>query len=170
MDMAWFNLIMDGLVAVLLLAAVPSFFMLSRRIRNMQMGQDGMRQLIEALNVATEQARRAIGDLRLAASHSAQDLEAQIKASREMADELALMVDTGNKLADRLENALSSGRLVAAGQPAAQARNFIDEDEFLTDSPDDDVHPVQSAGRALRSDGGRSEGERDLMKALKTIR
>jgi hypothetical protein len=181
MSTAWLNLLMDSLVALLLLAAIPSFLILSRRLKNMQMGQDGMRQLIEGLNIATEQARRAISDMKLAAAHSTQDLDAHTKSARQMADELALMIEAGDNLANKLENVIANGRLQPANVPAhAQAtpvssrRAPASEDDFGDDFADDRF--AQTAKAPLSQPRGaqplspRNEAERDLLNALKTIR
>lgn len=165
MSTEWLGLIMDGVVAVLLLAAIPSFLVLSRRLKTMQDGQDGMRKLIEGLNVATEQARRSVADLKLAAANAGQELEAQLKTARQMADELALMVDAGDNLANRLENVISQGRIT----PPPQAKTYAD----VLDDPEDDYAPPparEDAPQAARGPLSRTEAERDLLKALKTIR
>jgi len=156
MNSVWLNLIVDGAVALLLLGAIPSFWVLSRRLKNMQMGQDGMRQLIEGLNIATEQARRAISDLKLAAAHAGQELEGQIKASRQMADELALMVDAGDNLAGRLEGAIAGARAEAPQAVRSDDGNYPEELDM----------PSGSRGPGPR----RTDADRDLLKTLKSIR
>ena len=147
MNSPWLGIGLDLVVIALLLAAIPSFYMLSRRLKAMKDGQDGLKQLVEGLNFATEQARRSVSDLKLAAAQAGQELESQLNIARKMADELALIVDAGDNLANRLEGAIAQGRLA----PTATARPHA-EPEIIDD---DDDPPL---------------AEHDLLKALKTVR
>jgi hypothetical protein len=140
----WLGIILDLVVIGLLLAAIPSFYMLSRRLKAMKDGQDGLKSLVEGLNFATEQARRSVSDLKLAAAQAGQELESQINSARRMADELALIIDAGDNLANRLESAIAAARVTAS-----PARAPVQPEE------DDEPAPVP---------------DRDLLKALKTVR
>ena len=139
----WLGIILDLVVIGLLLAAIPSFYMLSRRLKAMKDGQDGLKGLVEGLNFATEQARRSVSDLKLAAAQAGQELEARLNSARKMADELALIIEAGDHMANRLEGVISAGRLTAARAP-------VEDDEEM-----DEPSPVP---------------DRDLLKALKTVR
>ncbi len=99
-----FDLLLEGIVAMLLVATIGYCAMIDRRLRAMRSGQDGLRDLIRELSLATEQAADAIARLRDASNATGQKLSEQVTRGRGLADELAFMLEAGNDIANRLGN------------------------------------------------------------------
>jgi hypothetical protein len=99
------DLLLEGIVAILLAATIGYCATLDRKLREMRSGQDGLRDLIQDLGVATAQASDAIVKLREASEATGQSLGEQVKRGRALADELTLIVEAGNRIADRLSGA-----------------------------------------------------------------
>lgn len=114
-----FDLMLEIIVSVLLAATIGYCAMLDRRLRAMRSGQDGLRELIEDLSVATRQASEAIGRLREASNATGQQLSEQVARGRGLADELALMLESGNAIANRL-GSLEMRRPIVGTAPALQ--------------------------------------------------
>lgn len=114
-----FDLMLEIIVSVLLAATIGYCAMLDRRLRAMRSGQDGLRELIEDLSVATRQASEAIGRLREVSNATGQQLSEQVARGRGLADELALMLESGNAIANRL-GSLEMRRPIVGTAPALQ--------------------------------------------------
>ncbi|HMM13718.1 MAG TPA: DUF6468 domain-containing protein [Parvibaculum sp.] len=115
------DLMLEAIVCVLLAATIGYCATLDKRLRAMRSGQDGLRQLIGELSVATEQAAGAIARLREATDATGQALGEQVKRGRALADELGLMVEAGNRIADRLSAPLEQRRMPPPPMPAKAA-------------------------------------------------
>ncbi|HEX7777222.1 MAG TPA: DUF6468 domain-containing protein [Parvibaculum sp.] len=113
------DLMLEAIVCVLLAATIGYCATLDRRLRAMRTGQDGLRDLIRDLSVATNDAAAAIGRLREASDATGKSLTEQVKRGRALADELALMVESGNDIANRL-GGIETRRPIAASTPVAQ--------------------------------------------------
>lgn len=99
-----FDLLLEGIVSILLIATIGYCAMIDRRLRAMRSGQDGLRDLIGELSAATEQASDAITRLRDASNATGQKLSEHVARGRSLADELAFMLEAGNDIANRLGN------------------------------------------------------------------
>lgn len=93
---------LEAIVAVLLAATIGYCATLDRRLKAMRSGQDGLRELIRELSLATEQAAGAIGRLREAGDATGRALGEQVRHGKALADELGVMIEAGNRIADRL--------------------------------------------------------------------
>jgi len=105
------DLILDSLVAVLLVVTASYCFILDRRLKELRSGQDGMKEIIRALNQATEQAQSAIAHLKISGDAAGHDLRETVSKARALADELSLMLESGNNIADRLEGSASQAMI-----------------------------------------------------------
>ena len=105
------DLLLDALVAVLLVVTSGYCFILDRRLRELRSGQDGMKEIIRALNQATEQAQSAIAHLKISGDAAGHDLRETVSKARALADELSLMLESGNNIADRLEGSASQAMI-----------------------------------------------------------
>ena len=142
------GLILDGLVALLLVVTLFYCFALNRRLRDLRSGQDGMRDLINALNEATNRAQTSITQLKGAGESVAAHLQEDVAKARSLADELSLMVETGNNIADRLSGTAS--KATAAGEvQLKELRAAVGPTSSRADE-DDDVSAEQSMMKALR--------------------
>ncbi len=97
------DLLLEGMLAVLLGVTVFYCVLLDRRLRQLRSGQDGLRDLISGLDMATKRAQASIFDLKAASETASTDLSGMIARARSLGDELSLMIESGNNLADRLE-------------------------------------------------------------------
>lgn len=128
------GLILEGLVALLLVTTIAYCWVLDRKLKAIREGQDGMRDLVKALNRTSELARHYVSDMNEASRRAGQELEERIQSAKELgedlrqsieggqanaralADELSIMVDAGNNLAERLETQVNKR---VAAKPAA---------------------------------------------------
>lgn len=100
------ELIADGLLALLLAAALAAIFRLEIRLRTVRAGQGEMARNAQELNAAAHRAEAAIRGLRATAEGAGSDLDARISRARALADELTLLTERG------------SARMSAAGSPS----------------------------------------------------
>lgn len=115
------GLLLEIIVCVFLAATIGYCAMLDRRLRAMRSGQDGLRDLIAALNTSTAHAVTAIDGLKQASSATNDELGERMRRAGALADELALMIEAGERIADRLGRSdRQASRSVA--QPAAGPR------------------------------------------------
>jgi hypothetical protein len=85
------ELIADGLLALLLVAALAAILRLEIRLRTMRAGQTDMARTALELNAAALRAEAAIRGLRATAESAGGDLDARIASARALADELNLL-------------------------------------------------------------------------------
>jgi hypothetical protein len=89
------ELIADGLLALLLCAALAAILRLEIRLRTIRNGQAEMARTAQELNAAAHRAEAAIRGLRATADGAGQDLDARIARARALADELSLLAERG---------------------------------------------------------------------------
>ena len=99
----WFEIMLDGLLALLLIGAIVACWIVSRRLSIIREGQQELRQLVDDLNAAMVEARGGVTVMKNAAREAAEGLDVHLKRARALSDELALMTASANNLADRLE-------------------------------------------------------------------
>jgi hypothetical protein len=87
------ELIADGLLALLLAAALAAIVRLEVRLRTIRTGQAEMARTAQELNAAAHRAEAAIRGLRATAEGAGSDLDARISRARALADELSLLSD-----------------------------------------------------------------------------
>lgn len=89
------ELIADGLLAMLLAAALAAIVRLELRLRTVRGGQADMARVAQELNAAAHRAEAAIRGLRATADGAGTDLDARIAQARSLADELNLLAGRG---------------------------------------------------------------------------
>jgi hypothetical protein len=89
------ELIADGLLALLLIAALAAIVRLELRLRTVRSGQAEMARTAQELNAAAHRAEAAIRGLRATADGAGSDLDARIGRARALADELTLLSERG---------------------------------------------------------------------------
>lgn len=146
------DLLLEGLVAVLLLATVIYCALLDRRLKALRSGQDGLRQIISDLNAATEQASASISGLKDASDAIGKEIGVQLQRGRALADELELMVEAGDRIADRLGEAASRprGTQVPPVGADAFAASLADVPERPRTESDDTADAESSLLQALQ--------------------
>ncbi|MEN6543701.1 DUF6468 domain-containing protein [Parvibaculum sp.] len=153
-----FDLLLEGIVAMLLVATIGYCATIDRRLRAMRSGQDGLRDLIHELSLATGQASEAIARLRDASNATGQKLSEQVSRGRSLADELAFMLEAGNDIANRLgsiEARRAPAGIVPNLKPAAGPRQAS-------------ATPVRDAGKGTPSQ--QSQAQHPLLDLLKRAR
>ena len=134
-----YALIADGLVAALLIVTIGYCFMLNTKLQALRSGQDGLRDVITALNQATENAQNSILQLKAAGEATGADLRQAISEARNLADELSVMVEAGDNIADRLDGAVSSAERARPAPAADQTDERSGEN----------LHDVRAAVRRI---------------------
>ena len=92
------GLIMDGVLILLLLAALMYGLRLEKKLKALREGQAGFAQAVGELNVAAGKAQAALADLR-AASEETDLLHERIVAARTLKAELEMLVAKGRAAA-----------------------------------------------------------------------
>ncbi|MBI1263089.1 MAG: hypothetical protein GC184_15330 [Rhizobiales bacterium] len=117
-----FDVMLEAIVCVLLLATIGYCAVIDRRLRAMRAGQDGLRVLVHDLNTATERAATAIHRLKETNDVTGRELGERVARARALADELGMMVESGNGIADRLASIdmRRVARTAASQQPQPQ--------------------------------------------------
>lgn len=164
-----FALVADGLLAVLLLATLVYVARLNRRLGQIRDARQEFEVLIARFAEATAQADRSIAGVKAAAAAEGKELQATIDRSRGLRDDLAFLADKANGLADQLEAAIGRARSAVAARVAPAA---TDETPAPVRRPASGRAPGQPAREnrtALRGEP-LSDGERDLLRALSSVR
>ncbi len=115
------EMIVDGILAILLIAAIVVSSVVYHRLSTIREGQEQLRQLVDSLNNAVVDAQRSVGNIRQAALDADEKLGSQIKRARSMAEELSMITEAGNNLADRIEQGLTGERAPASSKAAAES-------------------------------------------------
>jgi hypothetical protein len=103
-------LVLDGSVAILILAALGLGLRLQRSLRQLRSNDGELGRLILALDGASERSAAAIDGLRQAAA----DADERLAGAQGLVDDLRFLTSRGEQLADRLEEQIRQAR------PAAQ--------------------------------------------------
>ncbi len=115
--------IIDLVLAVLLLAAIGSSYLLHRRIDAFRKGQQELATLVEKLNQATNQAQASVTEMKSSGMAAEEQLKSQIGKARALADELSLITEAGDSLADRLERRLVGSSSGAGATPGSKSES-----------------------------------------------
>lgn len=123
------GLMLEIIVCVFLAATIAYCAMLDRRLRTMRSGQDGLRELVGELDVATQRAVSAIEALKQASAVTGKELGSGVTRARALADELSLMIESGERIAERLGRGTTPGERMAPTraplQPATGPRHTV---------------------------------------------
>lgn len=157
------GLILEGLVAILLVATVYYCVLLNRRLSNLRDGQEEFTTLVIELNEATRRAQNSVEDLKSSTIETGRELGERVTSAQVLVDELAMITEAGNNLANRLERQLTGASASRPGGWAKQGR----------EAPS--IRPVASTPVEVGSDEKkrtepRSETERELLRTLKEVR
>ena len=115
------SLIVDGTLAILLLAALGLGLRLLRSLRQLRSDDSEIERLIAALDAATGRAAGALDGLRQAAEAAGQQLAGERAGAQRVLDDLQFLTSRGDQLADRLEEHIRNGRPVASRSPPLAA-------------------------------------------------
>jgi len=184
------GLLLDGVLALLLLATIFYCFTLNRRLGAIRDAGDQMKNSVGLFSTATEQAKAGIIALKVAAQDDGQKLQDAVNMARVMRDELAFLTESGDALATRLAGVRESGQAnprppIATTAPArAPALSGAGEGPSIPAAPTPsgregrdaaEVNAALEAARAAvaageQADEPDSEAERQLLQALRQVR
>jgi hypothetical protein len=151
-----YTIILDIIVSLLLAATIGYAILLNRRLNSLRKNRDDLAKLIMNFNEATVRAEQSIPKLRKAAEESGLSLQDRVEKAQALRDDLAFMIERADTMANRLENGVRSARTEA--KPGAAA-------------PKPRPAAPSSAGQGSSGfDDERSEAERELLRALQSVR
>ncbi len=139
----------------LLIATLFHAFRLERALGVLKRDRASLEELVAAFNTSTVQAEQGIEKLRNAADGVGRQLSREVERGTGLKDDLMFLHERAERMADRLEAALRSARAVALDGPAEPVLRAVREPEPA----------IEHDGQRLRS-----QAERDLLKALRTVR
>lgn len=133
------QLVFDGVIAVLLLVTIVFAARLSLHLKAFRNSRKEIEEQIKLLSGHIERAESAIDGLRENAREAGRDLQASIKEASALSDELQLMTDSGGKLADRLDKAMDKGRAqgVSRAESAVDIENYREKREDIRQQRDE---------------------------------
>ncbi|GHF29357.1 hypothetical protein GCM10017044_25760 [Kordiimonas sediminis] len=121
-------LVIDGILVVLLLAAIVACILVYRRMMTIREGQAELKALVDNLNIAISEAQKSVTYLKTSSTDIEDTLKTQMIKGRALADEMAVIIEAGNNLADRIEQGLTGpGR--AGAKIGSVSNDILDEDE-----------------------------------------
>ncbi|MEX0299598.1 MAG: DUF6468 domain-containing protein [Kordiimonas sp.] len=126
------ELIVDGILALLLIAVIGVCLMVSRRLGTIRSGQAELRAIVDQLNTAVADAQRSVVGLKTSADEVAGKLRVEQQKATAIMDELAMITEAGNNLADRIEQGLTGGAAAAdAGSVSPSKESRKQQEEIL---------------------------------------
>ena len=164
--MTGMEMFLDIGLVVLLAATLFHAVRLERALGVLKRDRASLEALVATFNASTRAAETGVERLRAATEGSGRQIQRQIESANTLKDDLTFLVQRGEGLADRLDDLVRSARPAAARpigvhpvEPAA-ARGYAVSDRAL--------EPAQA--EPAEASRGRSQAERDLMKALRMAR
>jgi hypothetical protein len=151
------GLIADGLLIVLLGAALISVYRLNQRLGVMREGREGLEKLAGDLAKQTGVATEGLTALRSTAETLARDLDGRSDRGRQVmaelqkaTDDIRLLIGRADKSAERLESAIAKVRAHEAAQasmerPPASDSDRQSSDRQASDRPAERVSPEKAA-------------------------
>jgi hypothetical protein len=94
------TLMLEGSLALLLIACLYYCWRLERRLSALRAGQDGIREAARELNASVVAAEAAIRNLRQAAHEAGRDLQGRIDTAGAIADKLGVALGRVRSAAD----------------------------------------------------------------------
>ena len=182
------GILLDGLLAVLLVATIAWCFILNRRLGNIRAASQQMKDLVTNFSTATEQATAGIRALKVAAEVDGAALQEIVDSARVLRDELAFLTEAGDTLANRLADSRSqkvSSRQAASAyqaqeiptapgmEPVSAPVETVAGNELIEEEGDAaDIGAALEAARAAveEEEGPDSAAEQQLLQALRQAR
>lgn len=154
-----YTLIIDIAVAVLLVVTIGYAVTLNRRLQRLRKDKKDLENLARTFGESTIRAEENINQLRTVA----QALDIQMGRAQSLRDDLAFLNDRGGSTADRLEELVREARdgLGVVPKPPSAGQSKA--------APESKAPKAPLTASKEESDNieGRSEAERELLRALK---
>lgn len=186
------ELLLNIIIICLLVPTIVFAVILNRRLEVLRSSRNDLGRLIEAFNEATTRAEAGIPRLKQAADSTGAHLKDQLQKAQMLRDDLAFMIERADAVISRLEGSLRNSPRVsekvememremppvkAGGRPRKRA--MVESPEEIMSSAVSAAEDIlrENAGATVKSgrfaadaEDERSEAERELLKALQTIR
>ena len=127
------SLLLDGLVAVLLVATIAYAALLNRRLGILRKGKEELREIVNSFDAAMTRIETGSGKLKQAGNPTSGELKELVTEARALRDELSFLLDRGGSLASRLDKSTkvrsrnANGRSRPASESGYQPRQGTGE-------------------------------------------
>ncbi len=108
--MTGFEIILEGLVAVLLVVTILYAAILNRKLNTVRHGKAEFEALVKDINVAIEQAGRGIAEFRQLSERNSARLDEAVNGARALRDDLGFLIERGTFVADRMAASVKEQR------------------------------------------------------------
>jgi hypothetical protein len=162
-----YSLILDLLVAALLATTIVFAVVLNGRLGKLRGDRKALEKLAAAFGESTLRAEHGIKTLQ----QTTDVLQQNLDKAEALKEDLAFLIERGDRAADKLEDLVRATRDTAAApetqlrpesQPQPEPAAAVDEEPSLT-ATRETSGPVDED-----EDDGRSEAERELLKAIRS--
>ncbi|RAU21268.1 hypothetical protein CU669_13920 [Paramagnetospirillum kuznetsovii] len=163
---------LDIVVSLLLIATIGYAVMLNSRLSALRKNRDDLAKTIINFNEATVRAESSIPKLRKAAEDAGHALQERVEKAQSLRDDLAFMIERADTMANRLENSVRSARTdgkASAPTAAVSAAPGPAPRGAAGRAAQQAAIAAAAAGAEQESDE-RSEAERELLRALQSMR
>ncbi len=180
-----YSLALDIVLAVLLVATIGYAMVLNRKLGNLRRHKEELERLAATFSDSTARAKDSIANLK----NSTADLQADTAKAAGLRDDLKYLIDRGTSAADRLEAAVRESRgedetrgRPASGkprQPVETLNNTVVRDDTNTNlgsransgnMADAAAANIFSSDSEDSDDNARSQAEKELIEALRSVR
>ncbi len=178
-----YKLILDTVIILLLVATIGYAVMLNRQLKVLRHNREELAKLISTFNEATLRAEAGVPKLRRATEEAGQSLQEQLDKASVLQDDLAYMIERADAALKRMDRAVPRSSRVersVTGDGATSGSNTSAMHTAFKASRSDTMVPagmprsliegLAAARIEAAADDGRSETERDLLRALQSIR
>jgi hypothetical protein len=154
-----YSLIVDILVAVLLVVTIAYAMVLNKRLARLRGDKARLEKLAANFRDSTVRAEESIQKLK----HTAELLQGRIDKAQALRDDLAFLIDRGSQAADSLEDLVRETREAVGVKPRSVRPSVTEAVARPTPDPIAPAKPVVED-----QDDGRSQAERDLLRAIRS--
>ncbi len=111
------SLLLDGLVAVLLVATIAYAALLNRRLGTLREGKEELREVVDSFDAAMTRIETGLGKLKQVGNPTSGEIKELVAEARALRDELSFLLDRGGALASRLEKSTKARSRNGNGRP-----------------------------------------------------
>ncbi len=161
---------LDIVVSLLLIATIGYAVMLNSRLSALRKNRDDLAKTIINFNEATVRAESSIPKLRKAAEDAGQSLQERVEKAQSLRDDLAFMIERADTMANRLENSVRSARTEPKSAAPAAPPTPAPLPRSSGSRAAQQAAIAAAAASAEAESDERSEAERELLRALQSMR
>lgn len=165
-----YKLVLDVIVAILLATTIVYAVILNSRLAQLRKNRDELARLVAAFNDATARAEGGIPKLRRATEEAGATLQERVEKAQSVRDDLAFMIERADNMASRLEGAVRTAREAKPAPAPAPAAAAPSRPTTATRPTPTAAPVVASLAADEEPDDERSEAERELLRALQSVR